>query len=424
MLLRRFALVSIVAMAIFSLALAAALQAVLHYYTVYLFRNQVADGLLASASHHLTPEVLGGPPDLLPEHMEVVALGSGAASTKLYDASGRPLWPRGPGTPGKGDGPGHRSLLVRALAGERVVEVRRPTAAGPPAGANLLLDIYLPLKRGGKTYAVLETETPARMLASVQHRLRNSVSVLVGTGFLLLWLVLLALVRSAFRTLDRQHAELARSHDLQSRRFQDMVSLIISAVDAKDSYTFGHSLRVAAVSRLIGQAMGLKGQDLLNLELGALLHEIGKIGVSDAVLRKPTRLNHAEMLEMRRHPAVGMALLDGEVREIIGYHHERPDGRGYPAGLAGDQIPLLARTVAVADCYEAMRSQRPYRQPLEPRDGLRELLLCAGTQLDRDVVAALLRVADEVEAAVYQVSPAQVLPDLGCQVEETPAPWA
>ncbi len=129
---------------------------------------------------------------------------------------------------------------------------------------------------------------------------------------------------------------------------------------------------------------------------------------------------------MRRHPAVGMALLEGVrslpagVRQIVGHHHERPDGRGYPAGLRGREIPLLARIVAVADCYDAMRSERPYRRPLSPEEAWAELRRQAGTQFDELVVAAVIRAAPAIESSLYREEPVFA----ACAVKDTPAPGA
>ncbi len=297
-------------------------------------------------------------------------------------------------------------------------------ATDPVAGRpRTFLEAYLPLRQDGVLYAVLEMEVPADLLTNVQWRLRDVVLSLLAGGLFLLWIVLYALVRSAARTIEGQQAGLAEANRLLRQRFEDMVTLIIAAVDAKDSYTFGHSLRVAAISRLIGREMNLAKEDLDTLELGALLHDVGKIGVREAVLRKPTRLNALEILEMRRHPAIGMALLDGVrslppgVRQIVGHHHERPDGRGYPAGLRGREIPLLARIVAVADCYDALRSERPYRRPVSAEEAWAELRRHAGSQFDEEVVAAVIRAAPLIESSLYLEEP--VFASCGVEEEES-----
>ena len=136
------------------------------------------------------------------------------------------------------------------------------------------------------------------------------------------------------------------------------------------------------------------------MQLAALLHDVGKIGVPGEILRKPSKLNDEEWSEIRRHPAIGQQIT-GEVpafrwiAEAIRHHHERPDGRGYPDGLAAEEIPRAALIIGAADAYSAMTSPRAYRDAITPADATVELRRCAGAQFDPDVVSAFLRVLDE-----------------------------
>ena len=144
------------------------------------------------------------------------------------------------------------------------------------------------------------------------------------------------------------------------------IRALAAALDARDPYTAGHSERVSALSVLIGREMNLSDSDLDVLRLGALLHDIGKIGLSDAVLRKASGLTTDEYEQIKRHPALGARILRqvpflAPHLPIVELHHERPDGRGYPFGLRGDDIPLAARIVHVADAFDAMTSARAYR---------------------------------------------------------------
>jgi putative nucleotidyltransferase with HDIG domain len=145
----------------------------------------------------------------------------------------------------------------------------------------------------------------------------------------------------------------------------------------------------------MGRAMGLDQGELDVLRLGALLHDIGKIGISDAILRKPGKLTDEEYAEIKRHTLLGaqilrpVAFLEPHV-PIVELHHERPDGRGYPYGLTSSETPLLARIVHVADAFDAMTSARAYRPALDSSDAIRELWRCAGTQFDAEVVQALV----------------------------------
>ena len=167
------------------------------------------------------------------------------------------------------------------------------------------------------------------------------------------------------------------------------------ALDARDPYTAGHSERVAAISVAIGKDMQLPPEQLDVLRLGALLHDIGKIGISDNVLRKPTALTPEEFELIKEHPALGARILRTvpfltEHLPIVELHHERPDGRGYPYGLTSSETPLLARIVHVADAFDAMTSARAYRPALDSGDAIRELWRCAGTQFDAEVVQSLV----------------------------------
>ncbi|MGC4082719.1 MAG: HD-GYP domain-containing protein [Vicinamibacterales bacterium] len=163
------------------------------------------------------------------------------------------------------------------------------------------------------------------------------------------------------------------------------IRALAAALDARDPYTAGHSERVSVLSVAIGRVLELPEQELEVLRLGALLHDIGKIGIPDDVLRKPGPLTDAEFEAIMEHPVVGARILRSipflhPHIDIVELHHERPDGLGYPKGLQGDDIPLLARIVHVADAYDAITSARAYRQGRSSSEALRELWRCAGTE--------------------------------------------
>jgi putative nucleotidyltransferase with HDIG domain len=176
------------------------------------------------------------------------------------------------------------------------------------------------------------------------------------------------------------------------------------ALDARDPYTAGHSERVSALSVAVGRQLRLAEDQLDILRLGALLHDIGKIGISDAVLRKPGALTPEEFEVIKEHPAVGARILRSVPFlaphiPIVELHHERPDGQGYPHRLRGDEIPLLARIVHVADAFDAITSARAYRPARGSADALRELWRHAGSQFDVDVVQALAAAVPAIEVA-------------------------
>jgi diguanylate cyclase (GGDEF)-like protein/excisionase family DNA binding protein len=167
-----------------------------------------------------------------------------------------------------------------------------------------------------------------------------------------------------------------------------------SALSAKDYYTLGHAGRVAAYMTMLGRELGWPAERLEELQNVAFLHDIGKIGVSDRVLLKAGPLTSEEWELVRQHPGISAEivrpLFDSELVAGVRHHHERFDGKGYPDGLAGEAIPLIARAMCVVDCYDAMSCRRPYRRALNYRQCLAELRRCAGTQFDPEMVAAFL----------------------------------
>ncbi len=182
----------------------------------------------------------------------------------------------------------------------------------------------------------------------------------------------------------------------QKALFLDTIIALAAAVDAKDAYTHNHSKNVSIYTKAIADQMFLSEHDMEILERAAILHDIGKIAVPESILNKPARLTSEEFEIMKTHPVCGVKIVENikEMEEIIPgmkYHHERYDGKGYPEGLRGEGIPLLARILAVADTYDAMTSDRPYRKGPGHEAAMREIMRCSGTQFAPDVVEAFLR---------------------------------
>lgn len=173
-----------------------------------------------------------------------------------------------------------------------------------------------------------------------------------------------------------------------------LVDALAAALDAKSSYTLGHSERVADLALLLAQRIGLAEVEQQLVHIGAHLHDIGKIGVPDEVLNKPGRLTDEQFTMIKQHPVIGYHIVSkvksfGSISGIVRHHHERFDGTGYPDGLAGPEIPLGARIVAVADAFDAMTAPRIYRTSFSPLDALNEVIRCSGSQFDPAVVDAL-----------------------------------
>ena len=176
---------------------------------------------------------------------------------------------------------------------------------------------------------------------------------------------------------------------------------LANAIEAKDPYTRGHSERVGAWSRRIAARMGLPPADVETIGQAGLLHDIGKIGVPEPILRKRGALDESEWLVMRRHPVTGAQIVApfehlAGAAVVIRHHHERRDGSGYPDGLAGETIPIGARIVAVADVFDALTSDRPYRAALPREVALEHLVSEAGSRLDPQVVAVALQIYRDV----------------------------
>lgn len=178
--------------------------------------------------------------------------------------------------------------------------------------------------------------------------------------------------------------------------YQQVIHALMRCIEERDAYTYGHCMRVMQYSALIGRAAKLTSRELHNLELAAMLHDLGKLGIADCVLLKPDRLDDKEMTVMKTHATKGgeiLTLIDAfrEIAPSVLHHHERVDGKGYPDGLSASQIPLLSRVILVADTFDAMTSTRPYRKALPLETAYAELDRYAGRQFDREYVDIFLR---------------------------------
>jgi len=203
------------------------------------------------------------------------------------------------------------------------------------------------------------------------------------------------------RSLEKKSEELKDAYTQLSMSYKNTVIALTSAFDARDAYTAGHSERVSKIALLIGNKLFLTEQELKVLELAALFHDIGKIGIPDAVLNKTEKLDADEYNYIKRHTEIGVSILKNiefikEEIPIILHHHERYDGNGYPAGISKEEIPLGSRIIAVADTFDAMTSDRPYRRGLSHDAAITEIINNQNTQFDRRVVNAFLEIKEQL----------------------------
>ena len=207
-------------------------------------------------------------------------------------------------------------------------------------------------------------------------------------------------VRQRNEELSTVNELLRQTNDRLEQSHVSVIGALIGALEAKESHLSGHAATTMHYSVEVGRKLGLGADEIAAIKLGALFHDVGKIGVPESLLSKPAELTEEEWIEMRAHPTIGASLLGNvpmldRIRPIVLAHHENFDGTGYPAGLKGSEIPLAAQIISVADSYDAMTSERPYRMALRPKQALRELRANAGTQFNPVVVEAFIQVVIE-----------------------------
>jgi putative nucleotidyltransferase with HDIG domain len=207
--------------------------------------------------------------------------------------------------------------------------------------------------------------------------------------------------------LERKGFNKGRGAQGDNRLSSAVVEVLSTALDIRDKMTHRHARRVARMAAAVAREMGLDKQQVLEIEYAAALHDIGKIGVADSILRKAAPLDAEEWRDMRRHSELGYEILKGidflrDAAEIVWAHHERYDGNGYPRGLGAEEIPLGARVFGVVDAYDAMTSRRPYRQAMSREQACIEIARNAGTQFDRTVVESFLVVIRRSPEGQYE----------------------
>lgn len=249
------------------------------------------------------------------------------------------------------------------------------------ADPGLLSFISVPMVVGGKTVGILVLMH--RQAAREDHRGEYSpqdiatISVFAGQAALVL------------------HNTLLKIENGKKEVYLETIAALISAIDAKDRYTRNHSKNVAQMAVMLSRGLKLSTREIRTIEYGALLHDIGKIGIPETILNKKGKLEHEEFEMIKIHPVIGVRILQPidflqGIHAIVHYHHERYDGKGYPSGLKGEEIPFEARIMSIADAWDAMTSDRSYRKGMSMEQALDELQEHAGEQFDAYMVNAYL----------------------------------
>lgn len=288
-----------------------------------------------------------------------------------------------------------KGLLIAALLPLAVA------AAGGGRGLTLAVAI------GAASYLAYRTAKPFQNIAESAQKLSAGE-----------WGVQMSIARddpgglaSAFNYLSAQMSassqETQRLYDQVEKSYLETLVTLANSIDSKDSYTRGHSQRVGDLAAEIGQELKLPRHDVENLRYGGILHDVGKIGVPESILCKPSRLTSEEMQVMRQHPEMGASIVRpvtflNAIRHAIRNHHERWDGEGYPDKLKGEDIPLIARIINCADTYDACTSTRPYQVAMSAEKTLEILENLRGSQLDPSVLDALTRIVNGKQRSVRQ----------------------
>jgi len=335
--------------------------------------------------------------------------------------------------------PFQNASLAAALAGRRtaanraiVADVRYATpgftyseaSAAPPADHSAhtvalsspdirevqTLETWVPVSSDGKVIGAVTVWRDVEPLNIALWNIQAGIGLIIAAAAMLLWLVLRGVYVRSSKQIVAQATALRAALAETERTYDATLAALSSALDVRDTETEGHARRVVRYMELIAGELRVPLEQHATLRRGALLHDIGKIGVPDHILRKPGPLTENEWYTMKTHPDLGAKIIANvpfleEVAIIIRAHHERWDGNGYPDGLSAEDIPLGARIFAVADSFDAMTSDRPYRRGRALDEALAEIERCSGTQFDPQVVHAFLAVSMSRIEAIHANAP-------------------
>ncbi len=407
-LLWRFALVSFLVVAAIGVGLASVLGSAIHEEALEDAAADARDTLQARLLRQLSVADLEGPMtgERYAEFEAFVkesVLSARTARVKIWNREGTVIFSDEPSEVGEVHTLSPQ--LEGAIQGDttaRLVEEAYPKS-GEGTDLGDLLEVYTPIVFPDSSEVVGAFEIH-RFYGPVAARIADTQRDLylwIGAGLALLYAALFAVVKRGSDLIRRQREDLERQAEELGQSKRETLLAISAALDVRDVETKDHSLRVQQTAVRLALEVGLPPRQVAVLEVAALLHDVGKIGVPDHILRKAGPLSEEEWAEMRRHPEVGYRLLRDfahlrDAADIVYCHHERYDGTGYPRGLRGDDIPLAARIFAVADAYDAMTSERPYRAARSHKEALVEIRSLADTQFDPAVVEAFLLMMDRM----------------------------
>ena len=295
--------------------------------------------------------------------------------------------------------------LQEAIGGKAAAEVSSLTSAenrGDRTLGSKLLEVYLPIRypHDPHVYGVFEIYERYAPVARQIAETERMVTINLSAGLLVLYLLLFGIVRSGSRTIARQQKALVRYTDELEGSYNQTIASLAAAVDIRDTSTEEHSVRVTELSVALATWLGWDEEAIRAVQRGALLHDVGKIGISDSILLKPGPLSDEEWGEMCKHPVIGytmlraISFLDPSLA-IVRHHHERWDGTGYPDGLRGEGIPESARLFAVVDAYDAITADRPYRRGSPHALAMEIILRDAGSHFDPRMAMAFAEMMQE-----------------------------
>jgi putative nucleotidyltransferase with HDIG domain len=332
-------------------------------------------------------------------------LGSDVKRIKIWNHSGRIIYSDEPSIINKSFSIGDD--LKKALDGKVAAEFVPPVEDEQKTESQLgprFLEVYVPIlsNKNNEVIGVFELYISDRVLVDKIRSNRLITMLIIIAGLTLLYISLLGVFRKASHTINSQSKEIDKlnSHlddalSWQEKSYVGIIKALLKALDAKDSYTAGHSTRVTDYAVKIGRALDLTPERLKTLEEAALFHDIGKIGIPEHVMNKPDKFSEAERIVMQSHSTIGYDIINSihyfeEHAKIIRHHHEWYDGTGYPDGLRGESIPLESRILAVADTYDALVTTRSYKKGLAAKAAQEIIRSEKSTHLDPVIVDVFL----------------------------------